>query len=261
MPIRLGRTTGSRTRRVAVHHHHPRLAGQVALRRQERLADPQQVLARLLAQADAGADAGMHEQVGTQPMRQRQVAQEQQVRAGDPPRPVRLLDLARHAPTEQRVGPAIGHPQLGRLGLPGGQGVQHHVLVIAHQVDGAQAGDGRAGGEPCHDRGTVRAAIDVVAEVDQHGLRRGALRQVLGDRHVQRLELVDAAVDVADRVGTLAGRQGGGGGGERDHAGDSNGVPGDQRVGGSAAGRRGAAGGICPREVMNAPDCRHMVHR
>ncbi len=57
--------------------------------------------------------------------------------------------------------------------------------------------------------GGIRSAIDVIADMEQQRPRRRALGEVGGDRRVQRLELHEAAVDVADRIDAPTGRHGG----------------------------------------------------
>jgi hypothetical protein len=73
--------------------------------------------------------------------------------------------------------------------------------------------------------------------MDQQRVGRRARRQVLRDRRMQRLKLLDAAMDVADGVDALAWRQGGGGGHELDHA------PTVARSGASGEARQAERGG------------------
>ncbi len=91
------------------------------------------------------------------------------------------------------------------------------MLVIAHQVDGGHVRQRNALGQQRHHAGAVRPAIDIVAEMHQHGLGDRPRRKVLGDQLVQRLEPVEAAMHVADRIDTLAGRQACRGRDEIDH--------------------------------------------
>ena len=65
--------------------------------------------------------------------------------------------------------------------------------------------------------GTVRAAVYVVAEVDQGRFVGWTLGQVSGDQVVHGLEPIQATVDVADGVDALAGGQAARGRDEVDH--------------------------------------------
>ena len=121
--------------------------------------------------------------------------------------PVPGLDLARHAPAVQRVGAAVGDPQPGGVVLLRRvQGAEHQGLVIAEQGDGlGEPRRGGAAGQEFHHPGGIGATVDQVAEMDQHRARDRALGEVGGDRGVQGLQPLQAAVDVADGVDAQAG--------------------------------------------------------
>ena len=105
----------------------------------------------------------------------------------------------------ERLPPAVRQPVADRPGIGGGHGVQHHVLVIADQVDHREpAGRVRPWlAKHGHDSGAVRAAIDEISEMDdaRRGDRAGG--EILADQPVHVREPVRAAVDVADRIDAL----------------------------------------------------------
>jgi len=73
----------------------------IGLRRQERLPDPDHVGPGLPVQRHAGQDAGMHEQIGPDPMADRQVAKKDQMRPRDAGGPFRRGHGARYPPAHE----------------------------------------------------------------------------------------------------------------------------------------------------------------
>ena len=204
-----------RARRVAVHHH----GAEIGRGREERLADPKLVVAGLLRERHAGPQAGMDEEVAAERVAQGEAAQEGEMRGWEPRGPGGGVGADRDAPTVQGIGAAVHHPGLDRRIGRRVDGGQHQVFVVAHEVDdGADAGEGCGLDQAADDPGGVRAAIDVVAEVDQPGVLDRAGGEVFGDGGVDGGELVEAAVYVADGIDAGAGRQGCGGRDEIGHS-------------------------------------------
>ena len=79
------------------------------------------------------------------------------------------------------------------------------------------AGDRRLVDQPVDHLGTVRAAIDVIAEMHQRDMFGWPGGDVFGNHLMQRHQAVETAVNVANSVDSLAGGQGGWGGTEFDH--------------------------------------------
>ena len=84
--------------------------------------------------------------------------------------------------------------------------VQHHNLVVADEVHHLRARDRGRAAQQLEHAGAVRPAVDVIAEMHQHGLPGRAGARIGGDEAVQRREPVGAAMDVANGVDAQAGR-------------------------------------------------------
>ncbi len=81
--------------------------------------------------------------------------------------------------------------------------VQHHLLVVAAQVDHRHAGSTGPAASSRTTPAESRPAVDVVAACAAAALRPGGL-QVGGDQPVQRRQPAGAAMHVADRVDPAA---------------------------------------------------------
>jgi hypothetical protein len=82
--------------------------------------------------------------------------------------------------------------------------VQHGLVVIADQVDDRKAGNRCLGQQPLQYAGGVRAAIDVITDMQQQRCFDWPPRQIFGDDLVQIAQLHITSVDVADRVDASA---------------------------------------------------------
>ncbi len=194
--------------RVAVNHHH----AVIDLARQEILADPAQVLVHLILQREAGANAGMDEQIVADRDHPLARVEEPDMVARDAidQQVAQVVEVAlvhlvgRQAVTEQRRIAADRHQSArgARAALCGGD---ENLLMIAFQQSrpaGAQLPDA------LDHAGRVRAAIDQVAQEHQGRLRRPA-RGIVGVDHVdQPVEFVGASVHIADRIDAFARRNG-----------------------------------------------------
>ena len=89
--------------------------------------------------------------------------------------------------------------------------------MIANKIYHLRARDRRSVQQPPQHPGGVGAAIDIVADMQQHRLIRRTPRQVLGDDRVQVGKLRIAAMDVADGIDPPPWRHDGGGPGKLDH--------------------------------------------
>ena len=155
---------------------------------EERLAHPHHHLVVLLVERSGQINAGMHEEAQPVVMAERQGAQ---------PGEMSLLDAAMGAPiVALRGGAAVPQPQRhGALVLVRRD---RHLLMVAAQADHR----GRLRLLPPHQEfdhaPAVRPTIDVVAETDE--ARRPAGGMGLARRQ-QAAQLVETAVDIADREG------------------------------------------------------------
>jgi hypothetical protein len=102
--------------------------------------------------------------------------------------------------------PAIGHPGLGVAPIAG-QPAQQHLLVVAHQVDHRRQAGCCTGAQVLDHPGTVRTAVDVVAEMHQQRRVDRLPGQVGGDPGMQFVQLLQAAMDIAHSINPLSGRQ------------------------------------------------------
>ena len=102
-------------------------------------------------------------------------------------------------------------------GTLAGKGIQHGAFVVADQVDHRHPRQRRRAAKPGNDPGTVRPAVDVIAEMQQQRRGDGPGGQVGGDQAVQAGQLVVAAMDIADGIDAVAGRQDRRGGVEFQH--------------------------------------------
>ena len=179
--------------------------------RQEGIADPAEVGADLLGERHAGTDAGVDEEIVADRDVIEPGVEEGAVGGGDV-RGDRVAELLERrvvvgdgvdAVAHQRLAAAVAVEELERGAVALG-GAKQHLLVIALDERDARRGGGERH-RALDDAARIRAAIDEVAEQDQR--RRGgcARRVVRVDRGEQPVELVGAAVDVADRVDALAG--------------------------------------------------------
>src|SRR5206468_275395 len=92
----------------------------------------------------------------------------------------------------QRGRAAVQHPGLAVMAAAAEVG-EAHVLVVAAQEDGRDAGALLEVHHGVNDRARVRTAVEVIADADQRVAGRGP------EAREQRLELAGTAVDVADR--------------------------------------------------------------
>ena len=76
-------------------------------------------------------------------------------------------------------------------------------IMIAHEARGRRQVAGRRD-KPVQHAGTVAAAIDIVAEIDEMRLRGGPVAQILPDAAPEQVEKIRAAVNVADRIDAFA---------------------------------------------------------
>lgn len=189
---------------MAVHNH----SGQRAWPGQERLPDPQQVLLGLGLQGTAGANAGMGEQVAARGEMAAAAAKQVQIGGANPAPAAGVAGGG--AVAFQGGGPSVGEPELDGIRRRARcQGVQHHAVVVAHQVEERQAA--RRFFENAENRRAVRATIHVVAEMQDQRVGDGAGRKVILDLPVQGGQAAGAAMGIADRVDPLPGRKRGGG--------------------------------------------------
>src|SRR5690606_6998930 len=194
--------------RVPVHHDPTEALGM----RQERFANPPQVVDLLLFDRLSRIDTGMDEQVVAdrdhvlEPLDERDIFS----RDRDAHHLLRLFQVrlrefgAIDTVAQDRFAPAVAEKMAERLQAV--EAAEKHLLVIA----------GKNADTPAllpiprqsEDSGTVRPAIDEVPQQD-HGRRGGrAGRVVLIDAGDQRFEQVAPTMDVSDRVDSLAGRDG-----------------------------------------------------
>ncbi len=94
---------------------------------------------------------------------------------------------------------------MGNLGAVTGDGIEQHLFMVAPQVDRVTAQTLRASCQQVDDAGRVRAAVDVVADVEQQRSRHRVRREIGRHEPVKILEAPCATVHVADRVDTAAG--------------------------------------------------------
>ena len=87
------------------------------------------------------------------------------------------------------------------------QDAKQHLLVIAEQEDGPDS-FAAIGPQPLDHLGRARAAVDEVADEDEQGVARRAMLQLGMNFREQLLQQVEAAVDVADGIGPVAGSAG-----------------------------------------------------
>ncbi len=187
---------------VAVHDD----GAEIGLGIEKGLTDTEHVLPRLVGEGDAGADAGVDEEVVAGRVREAEGAQELHVRGRNMRRPFRAWRVGVAAPASQGFAAAGDHP-VGHRGALAGERVEHCLFVVADQVHGGHAGQWIAGGEAGDDAAAVGPAIDVVAEVDQQGGYGGAAREVVADGGMQLLQPIVAAMHVANGIDTLPGWQ------------------------------------------------------
>ena len=217
---------------VAVHH----LEAEVGGRGQERIADPDQIVAGLGIERHAGADAGVDEEVAAEADGELAGVEEGQVlgREGDgegvagggrePGAGVGNAvrgerGVAAHVVGEPVVGAVVpvGIAQIGR----------DVAVVVAEQEPRRQVG-GLERDQRLQDAAALRPAVHIVAEEDQ--LRPGMRppRQIGADAGEHLGQEVEAAVHVADSVDAQALGQVG-------HAGDRSGLEDGRGAGGSSA--------------------------
>ena len=132
-------------------------------------------------------------------------------------RPFGGRHLAGDFPTQQRVSAAIGQPGAVGLLVCAGQRLQHHIFMIAHEIDDPRHRHGRPPAQPVHHLCAVQPTIDVVAQMNQDGIVDGPSGEVLGDLLMHRGETIQAPMNVADGIDALARREGSWGGDEIDH--------------------------------------------
>ena len=85
---------------------------------------------------------------------------------------------------------------------------QHHLLVVAAQVDDRRTAEAGQVRKRRDNRGAAGAAIDVVARDARQPPARGPGRQIGLDPRVQGSQAVGAAVHVSDRIDALSGAAG-----------------------------------------------------
>ena len=179
--------------------------------RQERLADPPQVVHLLLLDRHARVDPGVDEQVVADGDHVLEALEEGDILGRDrgAHHRLRLLELglregrAVDAVAEHGLAPAVAQEMAEHL--EAAEAAQEHLLVVAGE-DAHAAPLLPGAGERDHP-GAVGAAVDQVAEQDDRRLggRRGGIVGL--DRGDQRFEQVEPAVDVA-RPHRPAGRAG-----------------------------------------------------
>ena len=187
-------------RGVAMHHN----GAEVLLKRQKRLPDPKQIIPFLHVRRHSWPNARMREEVGPDAMGQRQAAQKSLMREGNHSSPNDLRHIAVDPPAQQRFSATIADPMGAVLRSAGADRLDHHVFMIAHQIDHRGAGDGRADGQQFDNFGTFGPAIDVIAQMYQQALVHGAISNVLRDHRMQGPQLLKATVYIANRVNALA---------------------------------------------------------
>ena len=173
---------------------------------QEVAPDPHQVVVGLIGQPDAGAGAGVGEEVVAHGERGRQPGQEGCMAGGQG-----LTQSLRRRRPLRRVGSSIGRcnaigPQClaaselaparpgRRIAHEGDQAV---LVVAAHELG---LGGGRLAivGKPVDHLPGLRPPVHIVAQEDDDAARCGRLGQVRLDLADQRLQQVRPPVDVAD---------------------------------------------------------------
>ena len=112
--------------------------------------------------------------------------------------------MAGDAPARQRRLAAVGKPDLGLFLVAERDRLQRHLLMIAHEVDGAVDQEIRLMGKQAEHAGGVGTTVDIVAEMDQRHVGGRADAQVESDLAMQQAEAFGAAVDVADGIDPAA---------------------------------------------------------
>lgn len=191
-----------RRRRVAVDHY----PIECVRRGEEIFANGHQVGFGLVAQGNAGPQAGMDEDQGVRKSEDWEGTHESHVMSrnrftGDPQEilPGHALfgvALRIHSIGIQRVEPSDRHPTLQRQ--PTVHEGQHRRLVIACKANALEAWRRRTA-QMLDDRCRVRTAIDIVAQHDDQ-LASIELRSVFDDLAFEREQLAIASMDVADRI-------------------------------------------------------------
>ena len=166
--------------------------GQAVRGQDELLADPEEVLLVLLIPRTIGADAGVHQQAAVGPVPEREPLEELQVLQREADRGLAPGHPGVEAVAAQRGRAAVQHPGLAVMAAAAEVG-EAHVLVVAAQEDGRDAGALLEVHHGVNDRARVRTAVEVIADADQRVAGRGP------EAREQRLELAGTAVDVADR--------------------------------------------------------------
>ena len=140
------------------------------------------------------------------------------MRARDQRGPFGRRDRAVDSPTQQGISTTVHQPQPGRILVGDRDRRQHHVFVIAHQVNDLIRRHRRLIDQPVDHLGAVGTAIHVISQMNQRCPLRGPSGDVLGDHLVQGNQPIQAAMYVANGVNPLTGWQGGGGCCEFNHA-------------------------------------------
>ena len=86
----------------------------------------------------------------------------------------------------------------------GANRLDHHLFMVAHEVDDRRARHRRFRDQCPNRLGAIGSAIDIIAQMDHRRLRDRTIREIGGNRRVQRLQLLQAAMHIADRVNALA---------------------------------------------------------